>query len=65
MKSAWQATLTEADKRADLHTRVRERLQDEVQNTIKLWSKDHYHKNAFGAIKEVKDVEESFKKVFV
>lgn len=61
-QNAWRAVLDEAEKKADLHTNMRERLQNEVQNTVKLWSKEQYHKNTFGQLKESKEAEESFKK---
>uniref|UniRef100_A0A915JAF8 Protein kinase C and casein kinase substrate in neurons protein 1 n=1 Tax=Romanomermis culicivorax TaxID=13658 RepID=A0A915JAF8_ROMCU len=62
IQAAWRAVLEEAEKNADLHINMRDRLQNEVQNTIKLWSKDQFHKNAFGHLKESKEIEESFKK---
>lgn len=62
-KAAWRGVLDEADSLSELHLRVRDRLHEETYVTIKGWSKDHYHKNAFGGIKECKEAEEAFKKV--
>lgn len=55
--------MDEADSLSDLHLRVRDRLHDEAYQTIKMWSKETYHKNTFGGIKECKEAEDAFKKV--
>ncbi|KFD51501.1 hypothetical protein M514_07551 [Trichuris suis] len=59
---AWQSLTVEARSRADLHGHVRDRLNDEVCSVVKLWSKDTFHKNAFGVVKESKEVDDAFKK---
>ncbi|KRY00343.1 Protein kinase C and casein kinase substrate in neurons 2 protein, partial [Trichinella pseudospiralis] len=61
-QEAWKALLQEGRSKADLHLKRRDRLIDEVFNVIKIWSKDNFHKTAFGAVKESKEIEESFKR---
>lgn len=43
-EAAWKGVLGEADRRCDLHTRVRDNLANDVLNKIKQWQKDTYHK---------------------
>ena len=43
-EAAWKAVLNEADRRCDLHMRVRDNLNEEVISSIKNWQKDNYHK---------------------
>ncbi|KAL1232286.1 Protein kinase C and casein kinase substrate in neurons protein [Trichinella spiralis] len=62
-QEAWKAILQEGRSKADLHLQRRDRLIDEVFNVIKIWSKDNFHKTAFGAVKEGKEIEEAFKRV--
>ncbi|OUC41369.1 hypothetical protein D917_00431 [Trichinella nativa] len=61
-QEAWKAILHEGRSKADLHLQRRDRLIDEVFNVIKIWSKDNFHKTAFGAVKEGKEIEEAFKR---
>ena len=44
MEAAWKAVLVESDRRCDLHNRVKEDLQMKVNNQLKLWQKENYHK---------------------
>ena len=60
---AWKSTLTEAERIADVHNRVRDRLMEEVYNTIKVWQKDNFHQKALTGIKEARDVDDAFRKV--
>lgn len=44
MEAAWKGILTEADRLADVHLKVKENLcAGEIQQ-IKTWQKDNYHK---------------------
>ena len=43
-EAAWKAVLNEADRRCDLHLRVKENLNNEVITSIKNWQKDNFHK---------------------
>lgn len=44
MEAAWKGILTEAERLADVHSKVKENLcAGEVQQ-IKTWQKDNYHK---------------------
>ncbi|XP_019866189.1 protein kinase C and casein kinase substrate in neurons protein 1 isoform X2 [Aethina tumida] len=60
-EAAWKGVLGEADRRCDLHTRVRDNLANDVLNKIKQWQKDTYHKSMMN-IKEKKDMDDSFRK---
>ena len=44
MEAAWKAVLVEADRRCELHNRVKEDLNVKVNNQMKTWQKDHFHK---------------------
>ncbi|XP_072171905.1 protein kinase C and casein kinase substrate in neurons protein 1-like [Diadema setosum] len=61
-KSAWKAVLTEADRRAELHTEIDSKLGSEVIASIKNWQKENYHKKMMSGFKETFDTEEGFKK---
>ncbi len=43
-EAAWKAILVEADRRCDLHNRVKEDLHIKTINQLKQWQKDNYHK---------------------
>lgn len=60
-EAAWKGSLVEADRRCDLHYRIRDKLANDVVNKIKQWQKDNYHKSMMN-IKEKKDMEDTFKK---
>lgn len=62
MVKGWMALLEEAGSLADIHSGVRQGLEEYVIENIKLWSKESYHKGLV-FVKEKKDVEESFKKI--
>ena len=44
MEAAWKAVLVESDRRCDLHNRVKEDLTMKVNNQLKLWQRENYHK---------------------
>ena len=44
MEAGWKSILVEADRRAELHNRVRDDLYLKVNNQLKQWQKDNYHK---------------------
>ncbi|XP_063906350.1 protein kinase C and casein kinase substrate in neurons protein 1 isoform X3 [Zophobas morio] len=60
-EAAWKGVLVEADRRCDLHTKIRDCLVNDVINKIKTWQKDAYHKSMMN-IKEKKDMDDAFKK---
>jgi len=60
-EAAWKAVLVEADRRCELHIKVKENLLNEVVNSIKNWQKDNYHKQLM-QLKEKKEMEDQFKK---
>ncbi len=60
-EAAWKAVLVEADRRCDLHNRVKENLNVNVNNRLKAWQKDNYHKSMM-TLKEKKEMDEAFKK---
>ncbi|XP_018568766.1 protein kinase C and casein kinase substrate in neurons protein 1 isoform X3 [Anoplophora glabripennis] len=60
-EAAWKGVLVEADRRCDLHSKIRDNLANDVLNKIKQWQKDTYHKSMMH-IKEKKDMDDAFKK---
>lgn len=60
-EAAWKAVLVEADRRCELHNRVKEDLNVKVNNQLKAWQKDNYHKSVL-QLKEKKELEDQFKK---
>lgn len=56
--------LVEADRRCELHLRVKDNLLTEVQPQIKQWQKEAYHKSVM-QLKEKKEMDDAFKKVRV
>ncbi|XP_071038719.1 protein kinase C and casein kinase substrate in neurons protein 2 isoform X5 [Parasteatoda tepidariorum] len=61
-EAAWKAVLIEADRRCDMHLRVKDQLLNDTVTQIKLWQKDNFHKTMMN-IKEKKEMDDSFKKV--
>ncbi|GAU98838.1 hypothetical protein RvY_09928 [Ramazzottius varieornatus] len=63
MESAWKANLTAADREADVHLRVRDNLIAAIQNEVRRWQKDNYHKSMMSlTLKQKKEMDEEFKK---
>ncbi|KAF8788033.1 protein kinase C and casein kinase substrate in neurons protein 1-like isoform X2 [Argiope bruennichi] len=60
-EAAWKSALVEADRRCDMHLRVRDRLVNDVIGQIKQWQKDNYHKSMM-TLKERKEMDDAFKK---
>ncbi|KAL3266440.1 hypothetical protein HHI36_010612 [Cryptolaemus montrouzieri] len=60
-EAAWKGVLVEADRRCDLHTRMKDNLVNVVVNKVKQWQKDSYHKSMM-QLKEKKDMDDAFKK---
>jgi len=60
-EAAWKAVLVEADRRCELHTRVKDNLANDVVGSIKNWQKDNYHRQML-QLKEKKEMEDSFRK---
>jgi len=60
-EAAWKSVLVEADRRCELHIKVKDNLNNEVVNSIKNWQKDNYHRQML-QLKEKKDMEDQFKK---
>jgi len=60
-EAAWKSVLVEADRRCELHLRVKDNLLNEVVNSIKNWQKDNFHKQML-QLKEKKEMEDQFKK---
>ncbi|XP_041472188.1 protein kinase C and casein kinase substrate in neurons protein 1-like isoform X9 [Lytechinus variegatus] len=61
-KSAWKAVLTEADRKAELHSEIDQKLNADVMSSIKNWQKENYHKKMMSGFKETFEAEEGFKK---
>jgi len=60
-EAAWKGICSEAERRCDVHLRVKDNLLNEVVNSIKNWQKDNYHRTMM-QLKEKKELEEQFKK---
>ena len=60
-EAAWKAVLNEADRRCELHLRVKDNLVNDVIQSIKNWQKDNYHKQLM-QIKEKKELDDQFKR---
>lgn len=60
-EAAWKGVLGEAERRCEVHTKVRNNLNEDVNSKIKMWQRDNYHKSMM-QLKERKDMEEAFKK---
>ena len=62
-QGGWKGVLTEAERVADLHIQVKEKLIGDVQNEIKQWRGENFHKPMVGPCKETKELEDGFRKV--
>ncbi|XP_044748476.1 protein kinase C and casein kinase substrate in neurons protein 1 isoform X3 [Coccinella septempunctata] len=60
-EAAWKGVLVEADRRCDLHLRIKDNLMNMVVSSIKNWQKDNFHKSMM-QLKEKKDMDDAFKK---
>ncbi|KAG9510985.1 Protein kinase C and casein kinase substrate in neurons protein 2 [Fragariocoptes setiger] len=60
-EAAWKSVLSEADKRHDLHLKIKDKLTDTVIADIKQWQKEKFHKTMMH-IKEKREMDEEFKK---
>jgi len=60
-EAAWKGICSEAERRCELHLRVRDNLMNDVVNSIKNWQKDNYHRTMM-QLKEKKELEDQFKK---
>ena len=59
MEAAMRGTVTEAESRAEIHMHCRDKLIDEVHESIKKWKNENYHKGIF-QWKETKESDEGF-----
>lgn len=50
MEAAWKGILTEAERLADVHLKVKENLCAGDLQQIKTWQKDNYHKVSINEI---------------
>ena len=62
-QAAWKGVLTEAERVADLHIEVKDKLLNDVQTSIKQWRGDNYTKPIMGHCKQTKELEDGFRKV--
>ncbi|GAB6027150.1 hypothetical protein CHUAL_013909 [Chamberlinius hualienensis] len=60
-EAAWKGVLVEAERLCDLHTSVKDKLNNGVTTDIKQWQKDSYHKSMM-QLKEKKEMDDAFKK---
>ena len=62
-QAAWKGVLTEAERVADLHIEVKDKLLNDVQASIKQWRGENYTKPMMGHCKQTKELEDGFRKV--
>ncbi|XP_023229361.1 protein kinase C and casein kinase substrate in neurons protein 2-like isoform X7 [Centruroides sculpturatus] len=60
-EAAWKGVLVEAERKCEMHLRIKERLLNDVITQIKQWQKENYHKSMM-QIKEKKEMDDNFKK---
>jgi len=60
-EAGWKASLVEAERRCDLHLKVRDNLMNEVHVKVKQWQKENFHKSMM-QFKEKKDLDDAFRK---
>lgn len=61
MEAAMRGTVSEAESRAEIHMLCRDKLIEDVHESIKKWKVENYHKGIF-QWKETKEAEEGFTK---
>ena len=61
-EAAWKAVLVEAERRCDLHLKIKEGLIQSITTQIKHWQKENFHKSMI-QLKEKKEFDDAFKKV--
>lgn len=59
MEAAMRGSVSEAESRAEIHMLCRDKLIEEVQESIKKWKNENYHKGIF-QWKETKEADEGF-----
>lgn len=59
MEAAMLGAVTEAESRAEIHMHCRDKLIDEVHESIKKWKNENYHKGIF-QWKETKEADDGF-----
>ncbi|XP_053313846.1 protein kinase C and casein kinase substrate in neurons protein 1 [Spea bombifrons] len=62
LERAWGSLLVEAEKVAELHQEVKNRLVSEDMEKVRNWQKEAYHKQMMGGFKESKEAEDGFRK---
>lgn len=61
LKTAMFGIMVEGEQLADVHYELREKLMNEVHQSVNQWKKDNYHKTLMN-YKEVKNAEDGFSK---
>ncbi|XP_033646015.1 protein kinase C and casein kinase substrate in neurons protein 1-like isoform X2 [Asterias rubens] len=62
IKSAWKSTLTEADRKSEIHQEIAKNLMQDVHGAVKTWQKENYHKKMMNGFKETTEAMEGFTK---
>uniref|UniRef100_A0AC35UI38 F-BAR domain-containing protein n=1 Tax=Rhabditophanes sp. KR3021 TaxID=114890 RepID=A0AC35UI38_9BILA len=65
IKKGFSAILDESKELIKVHSNIHDRINGEVVNTVALYRKDNHTTKAFGGIKEVSEIDKSFKKAEV
>lgn len=55
----------EADRVSNLHAGVRDQLTNDVYLKVKQWQKETYTKQKLGGLKQHKEMDDGFTKVFI
>ena len=61
METGMRGTVSEAEARSELHMQCRDRLMQNVNEALKKWKQENYHKGIF-SWKETKEAEDGFAK---
>jgi len=62
-KETLKGSLDEADRLADVHLGIKDRLLNDVQTEVKEWKNENFKKQMVGGCKEAKTFEDDFRKV--
>jgi len=60
LEQSWLGSLNEAERCAQLHTKVKDNLMTDTYEKIKHWKKENYHSLTLGGIKESKVTNDEF-----
>lgn len=62
-EAACYGLFVESDRLGALHSRIRDKLVNEVLSNVKSWQKENYSKQKLGGLKQQKELDDGFVKV--